>query len=158
MADFSKIFPAIDSAIAALNELKAALEEESLRAAVPAEPNNVTAPGAEGFSETPASEAAMGFAQSPAPNPMAQAQPFATQPAAAPSFAAPAPPYQQAPPASEMICTNCGAAMTLGSKFCTKCGTPVQAPAPIRRGGFCTNCGAALTPVDKFCTKCGTRV
>lgn len=159
MADYSKIILAIDAAISALNELRATLEEKAQASATQTEPVSVASRQTEAFAgQTP-----------PAPP---QAQPFAAPsaaspavpPAVAPSFAPPAQAYP-APPsytsvASEMICPNCGASVIAGSKFCTKCGTPLQAaaPAPIQRGGFCTSCGAALSPVDKFCTKCGTRV
>jgi hypothetical protein len=60
------------------------------------------------------------------------------------------------------VCASCGAALTLGKKFCTKCGKPVGAasasfapPQPAR----CPNpaCGKPIVPGQQFCTGCGTR-
>ncbi len=68
-----------------------------------------------------------------------------------------------------MKCTNCNAELEAGTKFCTKCGTPVPegtvpaqtvSEAPKQNGGSmkCTNCNAELEVGTKFCTKCGTPV
>lgn len=54
-----------------------------------------------------------------------------------------------------MNCPNCNSPLPDGAKFCTACGTPVQA-APA--GPVCSSCGQPLTPGTKFCTTCGTPV
>lgn len=67
-----------------------------------------------------------------------------------------------------MNCTSCGATILDNTKFCTKCGRPVQAApeeaaptAPEARGAqgnTCPTCGASLLPNAKFCAKCGSSV
>ncbi len=47
-------------------------------------------------------------------------------------------------------CTNCGAALSAGAKFCPECGTPTEAKCP--------NCGAKLPANSKFCPECGSKV
>lgn len=47
-------------------------------------------------------------------------------------------------------CTNCGAMLAVGAKFCANCGTPV---AQARN---CANCGTELAAGAKFCANCGT--
>lgn len=48
-------------------------------------------------------------------------------------------------------CSNCGAALAPGAKFCPECGTKVAQKA------FCTECGAELKPGSKFCAECGAK-
>ncbi|MFR7478286.1 MAG: zinc-ribbon domain-containing protein [Acutalibacteraceae bacterium] len=47
------------------------------------------------------------------------------------------------------------------SRFCDKCGAPVEVPvpaqAPAPAGPVCVNCGAPLEPGALFCGNCGTR-
>lgn len=62
-----------------------------------------------------------------------------------------------------MKCSKCGAELKEGQKFCTKCGTPVNAnPQPVAKqvdsSSVCPKCGTPLKPGQKFCTKCGTPV
>ncbi len=58
-------------------------------------------------------------------------------------------------PAEKMeTCSNCGAKVPVGTKFCPECG---QKMVPAT-GLTCTNCGAALAPGTKFCPECGTKV
>ena len=62
-----------------------------------------------------------------------------------------------------MKCSKCGAELKEGQKFCTKCGTPVNAnPQPVAKqvdsSPVCPKCGTPLKPGQKFCTKCGTPV
>lgn len=62
-----------------------------------------------------------------------------------------------------MKCSKCGAELKEGQKFCTKCGTPVNAnPQPAAKqvdsSPVCPKCGTPLKPGQKFCTKCGTPV
>jgi len=60
------------------------------------------------------------------------------------------------------ICAKCGAEVSHTSKFCDKCGspmdrsaleTPAAAPAPV-----CPECGEQLEPGALFCTSCGTKL
>ncbi|HRR76057.1 MAG TPA: zinc-ribbon domain-containing protein [Ruminococcus sp.] len=75
-------------------------------------------------------------------------------------------------------CSNCGAEVVKGQKFCDKCGTKIEFPEPPIIEGFndvvqqpvevvsqteplkrfCTNCSAELDPTQKFCDKCGTKI
>lgn len=52
-----------------------------------------------------------------------------------------------------MTCTNCGAEIPAGSKFCLQCGQKVEVPKAL----YCMECGASLPIGAKFCMKCGTR-
>lgn len=52
-----------------------------------------------------------------------------------------------------MKCSNCGADLADGAKFCGECGTKV-APAAV----FCPECGAKLVSGAKFCGECGAKV
>ncbi len=54
-----------------------------------------------------------------------------------------------------MNCTNCGAAMPDGAKFCPMCGT--RAPEPAKKK-FCTTCGSPIESGALFCEVCGTKV
>ena len=47
-------------------------------------------------------------------------------------------------------CTQCGAGLQDGVKFCGACGAKVEQPQP------CTNCGTILPVGTKFCGECGT--
>ncbi|MBW3595580.1 MAG: AAA family ATPase [Actinobacteria bacterium] len=47
-----------------------------------------------------------------------------------------------------MFCGQCGSENREGRRFCTSCGSPLDAPCP--------NCGAILDPTDAFCGDCGT--
>lgn len=49
-------------------------------------------------------------------------------------------------------CPKCNASLSADAKFCTVCGTKIQAEA----AGVCRKCGAALAPGAKFCPECGT--
>lgn len=76
-----------------------------------------------------------------------QPAPFGGQPGAGQAAA-------QKPAEKMETCSNCGAKVPSGTKFCPECG---QKMAPA--GGLtCTNCGAALAPGAKFCPECGTKV
>jgi hypothetical protein len=119
-----------------------------------------------------------GRAQQPAPP---SAQPPSAQPAAPgwPGAAAqPAAPAQPGGPApaegvgsriarfmrTGWACPNCGKGSLPNEKFCAKCGSPIQAPAPrtsargpAARNPVCANCGKQLRTSDVFCGSCGTR-
>ena len=49
-----------------------------------------------------------------------------------------------------MFCGECGAENKDGRKFCTRCGSALEA--------VCVSCGAELDPDDAFCGTCGTPV
>ena len=49
-------------------------------------------------------------------------------------------------------CRVCGASLREGAKFCSSCGTAVQAAL------FCRQCGTELMAGDKFCFACGAAV
>lgn len=48
-------------------------------------------------------------------------------------------------------CPKCSATVPPGARFCSGCGSAVNA-------SHCPNCGAELTPEDKFCSQCGIRI
>ena len=52
-----------------------------------------------------------------------------------------------------MSCSNCGAAVSPGSKICAACGTPQKAQKPS--GGFCGSCGTPLIQKYSPCPNCG---
>jgi len=56
-------------------------------------------------------------------------------------------------------CTNCGAVIGEGMKFCVNCGTPAPEKEKIAEEKvvslFCTNCGAMVADGMKFCSNCG---
>ncbi len=62
--------------------------------------------------------------------------------------AAPAAAPMQQPGA---VCTNCGARIQAGSKFCPECGAKQNVSA------FCTNCGKEIAAGAKFCPECGAK-
>jgi len=45
-------------------------------------------------------------------------------------------------------CSNCGASLVPGAKFCTECGT--------RQAIVCPSCGTPSAPGTRFCSECGT--
>jgi len=73
--------------------------------------------------------------------------------------AQPAPPPPPAPAAggAAVLCGNCHAPNSPGSKFCASCGTAL-APPVAAGPAHCTQCGTVLTPHAKFCGDCGTAV
>lgn len=52
---------------------------------------------------------------------------------------------------SDMACPNCNTLIPKDSKFCTKCGSKIEA------GPHC-QCGKLLAPDAKFCTNCGRKL
>ena len=56
-------------------------------------------------------------------------------------------------------CINCGNQNPVGLSFCTSCGKPLVAPAPLPPaavvGRTCPACGASVPEAVKFCIKCG---
>ena len=57
------------------------------------------------------------------------------------------------PVGEQQICSGCGAMLSPDSKFCNKCGSPMEKPEPT----VCKQCGAALNPDSKFCSVCGSQ-
>lgn len=66
---------------------------------------------------------------------------------------------------SGWTCPACGKGAVPSDKFCTKCGTPIQALQPEARGAeraarprsTCAVCANPLGTTDAFCSKCGSR-
>lgn len=56
-----------------------------------------------------------------------------------------------------MRCTKCGAELTPGMKFCSNCGTKVEAQE-IKKVRFCMNCGASIEEGQKCCPECGAKI
>ena len=60
------------------------------------------------------------------------------------------------------ICSHCGAEVSRTSKFCDKCGSPmdrsVLEESMAAAVPTCPNCGERLEPGALFCTNCGTKV
>lgn len=52
------------------------------------------------------------------------------------------------------VCSQCGAKLAQGVRFCNNCGTPTAAPAT----GKCPGCGQENPPGTKFCGGCGTKL
>lgn len=58
-------------------------------------------------------------------------------------------------------CAHCGAPITTGDHFCTRCGSPIPTPEPIlsqSAHAYCTNCGASILAQNRFCIECGVAV
>ena len=61
------------------------------------------------------------------------------------------------------LCPNCAAVVPVGSRFCVKCGTSMEAvnvsaqatPAPAATTVVCPKCGASVEQGNRFCTSCG---
>jgi len=72
------------------------------------------------------------------------------------SPAAYAPPPSAAPrvPARPARCSQCGAPLPPGARFCPECGRP---PRPARGPRACPHCGARLKEGARFCSSCGKR-
>ena len=56
------------------------------------------------------------------------------------------------------LCPECGAPLVEESKFCMKCGRPVDIQEPVETEIFCYNCGQKIPKESKFCLHCGTTV
>lgn len=59
---------------------------------------------------------------------------------------------------AELTCTECGAEIPEGRKFCSECGAKVVIPEPEPAANVCPNCGAAIAEGKKFCGECGTKI
>ena len=72
----------------------------------------------------------------------------------------------QAAPAGGMICPGCGTEYEEGKKFCTNCGSKLEAKPvevvqevvqePVEK--TCPGCGVVVAEGMKFCNQCGTRI
>ncbi len=62
--------------------------------------------------------------------------------------------------AGVIICTECGAEIPEGRKFCSECGTKVvlPEPEPVPAANVCPECGAEIADGKKFCGECGTKL
>ena len=49
-------------------------------------------------------------------------------------------------------CPSCNATININAKFCSECGTKLNAKK------FCTNCGAEIEGTAKFCPSCGQKL
>ncbi|MCI8398118.1 MAG: zinc-ribbon domain-containing protein [Oscillibacter sp.] len=58
------------------------------------------------------------------------------------------------------ICAQCGAEVSRTSKFCDKCGSPMDRSAleSADAAPVCPACGEPLEPDALFCTNCGAKV
>lgn len=60
------------------------------------------------------------------------------------------------------ICANCGAEVSRASKFCDKCGSPMDRTvldaSVASASPTCPACGAQLEAGAKFCTNCGAKL
>ena len=55
-----------------------------------------------------------------------------------------------------MRCAACGAENLAEAKFCTNCGSPLEAsPSKTEPVRYCHTCGTENSPEAQFCTKCG---
>lgn len=68
------------------------------------------------------------------------------------------PDEQEAAPV-EVTCPSCGAVSAGGVKFCTKCGTRLEAPAiEAETKKVCAACGTEAAPGACFCCNCGAKI
>lgn len=58
-----------------------------------------------------------------------------------------------------LLCSNCRQSLPSNTKFCSSCGTKVNAEEPSNTDikKFCSNCGAKLVAGSKFCGECGNK-
>ena len=58
-----------------------------------------------------------------------------------------------------MLCPKCGFDNPPDDKFCTKCGTTLEAPAPPATPiTACPQCGSEVSPEALFCGECGAKL
>lgn len=57
------------------------------------------------------------------------------------------------------VCPGCGAQVSRTSRFCDRCGAPIDRPAQeeLPAGTVCRQCGGALEAGALFCGNCGAR-
>ena len=60
-------------------------------------------------------------------------------------------PKKQEAATPSKICANCGHSLPKNAKFCSECGTKVEAKR------YCHNCGVQLDADARFCPECGTK-
>lgn len=67
--------------------------------------------------------------------------------------------HASAAPVGGITCPGCGTALPAGTKFCSSCGSKIEAaPAAPAQSMFCTGCGAQLPAGTRFCNNCGQRL
>jgi len=54
------------------------------------------------------------------------------------------------------VCPACGASNAPGVRFCSECGSRLEAEAPAKR--FCPSCGAEVEAGVRFCGECGSKM
>lgn len=92
----------------------------------------------------------------PAPAATAPAEPVAPAPAPVQTPAPAAPAAEPtATAASPVICPNCGNHEEDGVRFCSNCGTKLEAPSQKL---VCSKCGNTEEPGTRFCSECGNRL
>ena len=52
-------------------------------------------------------------------------------------------------------CSNCGAKIAAGARFCRSCGAAVPEEEPVRH--YCGSCGAEVLEGEAFCPYCGAK-
>ena len=62
------------------------------------------------------------------------------------------PSQTKTPQAATKTCPSCNAVINANAKFCSECGTKLNAKK------FCTNCGAEIEGTAKFCPSCGQKL
>ncbi len=53
------------------------------------------------------------------------------------------------------VCPNCGAEVSRTSRFCDRCGAPLE---QVRTDPVCPQCGAPVEPDAAFCGNCGAKL
>jgi predicted nucleic acid-binding Zn ribbon protein len=53
-------------------------------------------------------------------------------------------------------CPACGASNAPGVRFCSECGSKLEAEGPAKR--FCPSCGAEVEAGVRFCGECGSKM
>ena len=135
-------YDAADAALAEIENIRQ--ENEAQKAAAEAEKAAAQAAAeAEKAAAQAAAEAEKAAAQAAAAVEVPAAEPVTTAPVA------------EAP--EGLICPNCGAGNSTGTKFCGECGTKLEIPQPPAQK-VCASCGTIIEPGLKFCGECGTRV
>ena len=60
--------------------------------------------------------------------------------------------------ADKIVCSSCGKLLRSNARFCSACGTPVQAKKPEPTAPVCPVCGKTLRAGVLFCNSCGAKL
>ncbi len=74
-----------------------------------------------------------------------------------PAAVAPAAAVPAAAPVGGIVCPSCGKQNVSGTKFCSECGSKLEAPAQPQQK-VCPSCGASVAEGIKFCSECGAKM